>query len=217
MGGGRYVKTSELCVLSLLEWGQKQYCSLVFGTVLHLYKELWVCLLNWWRRNNFGNRTGKEMSFSGSHDMGKVIVNYFVMCLKQTKQQVCAVGLFSPMPSAAEEIGMYWTKFGQEYCLEYTLSPPPHATGLLLSLGRYCQGWKDGWAEEEVLELGLGKELLWEGSVWSRGTVQEQGKSMLSCHGLHWGQAQLLWAFWQFSLSPSSFPKVGFVLLHPCP
>lgn len=31
-------------------------------------------------------RTGKEMS--GSHDMGKVTVNYFITWLKQTKQQV---------------------------------------------------------------------------------------------------------------------------------
>lgn len=46
------------------------------------------------------------MSFPGSHDMGKVIVNYFVMYLKQTKQQACAVELFSLMPSVAEEIGM---------------------------------------------------------------------------------------------------------------
>lgn len=41
----RYVKTSELCILSLLECGQKQFCSLVFGTI-NLYKELYVCLLN---------------------------------------------------------------------------------------------------------------------------------------------------------------------------
>lgn len=40
---------------------------------------------------------------SGSHDMGKVIVNYFITCLKKTKQQVCAVGLFSLTPSAAGE------------------------------------------------------------------------------------------------------------------
>lgn len=47
------------------------------------------------------------MSFSGSHDVGKATVNYFIMYLKQTKQQVCVLGLFSPVQSAAESMGRF--------------------------------------------------------------------------------------------------------------
>lgn len=131
-----------------------------------------VCLLNLWRRNNFGNRTGKEVSFSGSHDMGKVIVNYLVMCLKQTKQQVCAVGLFSPMPSAAEEIGMYWTRFGQEYCLKYTLSPSPHLKNwLIIEPWEVLSGLERWMGRGRGTRAGAGQgAVLWR--LWRRGTVR---------------------------------------------
>lgn len=57
------------------------------------------------KEKSLWQQTRKEVSFSGSHDRRKVIVNYFIMCLKQTKQQVCVVGLFSSRPSAAEGMG----------------------------------------------------------------------------------------------------------------
>lgn len=49
-------------------------------------------------------RTGEASSLSGSLDMREV-VNNAVMCLEQTKQQVCVVGVFSPVQRTAEGMG----------------------------------------------------------------------------------------------------------------
>lgn len=201
-------------------WGEAIF-SLVFGTILRLYKELYVCLLNLWRRNNFGNRTGKEVSFSGSHDMGKVIVNYFVMCLKQTKQQVCAVGLFSPMPSAAEEIGMYWTRFGQEYCLKCTLSPSPHLKNWLIVEPWEVQSGLERWmGRGRGTRAGAGPgAVLWR--LWRRGTVRCRSRAS-PCPAITDCTEDRLSCFGSSDSSLSEertpfLPRVSFVLLHPCP
>ena len=82
------------------------------------------------------------------------------MCLKQAKQQVCAARLFSLMSSAAgewegTELGLVRNIaafFPSCLCKSILCLLPPLRTGEVWSLGRYYQGWKAGWAEEEVLE-----------------------------------------------------------------
>ena len=78
------------------------------------------------------------------------------MCPNQRKLQVCVVGLFSLMPSAAGGMGRYRAEFGRECCSifplvslpKYTLSPPPHSQELVkyYALGDTVRvGKMDGW------------------------------------------------------------------------
>lgn len=138
-GEKAYTKTSELCIFNFLGHRQTQFCFFYFWgcfmSILHAYKELNVCFLYWTCEEVILAMNRKKVSLLGIHDTGKVIVHYFIMCLKQIKQQVCVVGLFSLVPSAAEGTGRYWAEFGQEYCSifplisseKYTLSLTHHS------------------------------------------------------------------------------------------
>lgn len=92
----------------------------------------------------------KEESFSGSLDVGEV-VNNALMCLKQTKQQVCVVGVISPVQSAAEGMGRCPVRSGivQQFFPHVSGVCSASHTSLEESLGRLCQGQKDRWTEEE--------------------------------------------------------------------
>lgn len=164
------------------------------------------------KKKSFWQGTGKEAS--DSHDMGKVIVNYFIVCLKQTKQEVCAVGLLSLMPRAAGGMGRYWAEFGQEYCSilplvspqEYTLSPPPHSKNWLS-----IKTWEILSGLERWMGKGRGPRA---GSGTGHGAalgrlcleernraMQEQGETVPGVTSCPEGQAQLLPLSW-FSFSP---------------
>lgn len=156
-------------------------------------------LLKQWRRSHFcrEKRTKVASSFSGSLDIREV-VNNGVMCLKQTKQQVCVAAVVSPVQSAAEGMGRCWVR--SEIVQQFS----PHVSGVCSashtsleeSLGMHCHRRKDRWTEEEVLEQSLGAELCWEGPVWR-----------LSCSGsglLNWGACSLHQQLQHFSLKSQS-------------
>lgn len=215
-----------------LNVGRSNFALLFLGLFFICTKN---CMSVYWTSEGeiiLATEQGKKL-FSGSHDMGKVIVNYFVMCLKQTKQQVCAVGLFSPMPSAAEEIGMYWTKFGQEYCLKYTLSPSPHFKNwLIIEPWEVLSGLERWMGRGGGTRAGAGHgAVLWR--LWRRGTVRCRSRASpcpavtdcpedrLSCSGSSDSSLSLLlpsqeWALYCSISAPntatSSHPLLHFTL-----
>lgn len=175
--------------------GKSSFAFLFLGLFFaHTKNRMSVSFTDLVKERSFWQQTGKEVLFSGSHDTGNIIVNYFIMWLKQTKQQVCALGLFSLMPSAARGMQRYWAEFGNiaaffpSHLLKciYALSLLPHSKNWW-SLGTCCRGGKaDGQRKRSLSGVWAGHGALWESWLWGRGMVQcrSGGESVPGCHQL---------------------------------